>query len=149
MSVALLDVNVLVALAWPTHIHHHAAHRWFDQNQSNGWATCPLTQCGFVRVSSNTNVIREAVEPLEALALLQQIVTLNGHTFWPDALPIIDKQVPTVLLTGHRQVTDAYLLGLAIHNQGKLATLDRGIAALLPDTSPSKSALELIPAEFP
>ncbi|MCL4694335.1 MAG: hypothetical protein KJ060_17730 [Candidatus Hydrogenedentes bacterium] len=148
MSVALLDVNVLVALAWPTHIYHHAAHRWFEQNHSKGWATCPLTQCGFVRVSSNSNIIREAVEPMEALALLRQIVTLNGHTFWPDALPLVDESVPTDLLAGHRQITDAYLLGLAIHNQGRLATLDRGVAALLSETSPFKSALEFIPVEI-
>ena len=147
MSVALLDVNVLVALAWPSHVHHHAAHQWFGANRSNGWATCPLTQCGFVRVSSNPAIIPEAVEPFEALALLRGIVALEDHVFWPDSILLHELAFPAELLAGHRQVTDAYLLGLAIHHNGTLATLDHGVSSLLPTGSPYRDALTIVPLD--
>jgi uncharacterized protein len=142
VSVGLLDVNVLIALAWPSHVHHGPAHRWFAANQSAGWATCPLTQCAFVRVSSNPKIIPEAVEPLEALALLKQVVSHAHHVFWADDLALHDATVATEFLVGHRQVIDAYLVGLAIHHQGKLVTLDRGVTALLPRGSPNRSGVK-------
>ena len=147
MSVGLLDVNVLMALAWPSHVHHHDAHAWFAANRTNGWATCPLTQCAFVRVSSNLRIIPEAVEPIEALALLKEIVSQEHHVFWPDDVPFADKAVPTELLVGHRQIVDAYLLGLSIYHGGKLVTFDRGVSALLPASSPHRDALEIVSAE--
>jgi len=79
-----LDVNMLIALAWPSHIHHGPAHAWFAANAVRGWATCPLTQCGFVRISSNPGIIPEAVTPQAALDLLRQIVANKHHAFWPD-----------------------------------------------------------------
>jgi hypothetical protein len=144
MSVGLLDVNVLIALAWPSHVHHRRAHAWFSANQSAGWATCPLTQCAFVRVSSNPKIIPEAVAPRAVLALLQEIVALDHHVFWPDDLPFPHEAIPTELLVSHRQITDAYLLGLAIRNKGKLITFDHGLAALLPPGSPHGGALEIL-----
>lgn len=145
MSVRLLDVNMLIALAWPSHVHHRKAHAWFAANRSSGWASCPLTQCAFVRVSSNPKIIPEAVMPMEALALLKEMVSLEDHVFWPDDVPFYREPVPTELLVGHRQVTDAYLLGLSIRHNGKLVTLDRGVAALLPPGSPHLDALEVVP----
>lgn len=145
MSVGLLDVYVLVALAWPSHIHHNATHEWFGANRSKGWATCPMTQCGFVRVSSNPAIIPEAVAPIEAIALLESAMKRPDHVFWPDSIPVHDNPVPSQLRAGHRQVTDAYLLGLAIHHQGRLVTLDLGVAAVLPADSPYRDAVELIP----
>ena len=147
MSVGLLDVNVLIALAWPSHVHHRHAHAWFAANQSTGWATCPFTQCAFVRVSSNSRIIPEAVTPMAALALLREMVSLPHHSFWPDDVPFCKETVPTELLVSHGQITDAYLLGLSIRNRGKLVTLDRGVAALLPKESPHRAALEILTAD--
>ncbi|HOZ49130.1 MAG TPA: PIN domain-containing protein [Candidatus Hydrogenedentes bacterium] len=144
MSVGLLDVNVLIALAWPSHVHHREAHAWFAANRAAGWATCPLTQSAFVRVSSNPRIIPEAVTPLEALALLHEVVRLDHHVFWPDDMPFDRESLRTELLVSHRQVNDAYLLGLAIRNNGKLVTFDRGIAALLPPESANRGALEIL-----
>ena len=133
------DIAQGIALAWPSHIHHQQAHTWFTANTSSGWATCPLTQCGFVRLSSNVRIIPEAVSPQQAIALLKKIVDRPHHTFWPDSISIASAEtIPTDLLVGHRQVTEAYLLGLAIHHQGRLATLDRSMVHLLPVDSPHK-----------
>ncbi len=139
----LLDVNLLIALAWPSHIHHKASHRWFSEHAQNGWATCPITQCGFVRISSNPTIIREAVAPRDAISALRQMLAHPQHQFWPDELPLAHDHIPVTLLMGHRQVTDAYLLGLAIHRNGKLATHDRGVCSLL-DTTQAASFVELI-----
>ena len=146
MSVGLLDVNVLIALAWPSHVHHRHALMWFAANRQEGWATCPLTQCAFIRVSSNPKIISDAVTPGEALAVLRKIVSLEHHVFWPDDIPFHREAVPTDLIFSHRQITDAYLLGLSIHNRGKLVTFDRGVAALIPPESPHNNSLEILTA---
>jgi hypothetical protein len=143
--VGLLDVNMLIALAWPSHVHHSKAQAWFSKNAALGWATCPLTQCAFVRISSNPKIIPEAVTPKEALALLGEVVQDPTHTFWEDDIGILDDHVPSELLVGHRQVTDAYLLGLAIRRGGRLVTLDTGVSALLPKRSPHRAALQIVP----
>lgn len=141
----LLDINVLIALAWPSHVHHRLAQDWFKRNRRRGWATCPITQTGFVRISSNPKFIDGAVSPGEALGLLRRVTCARDHSFWPDTLNITneDEMLRTHLL-GHRQVTDAYLLALAIHQNGKLATLDDGISALLPDTELRTKHLETL-----
>jgi toxin-antitoxin system PIN domain toxin len=144
MKVSLLDVNLLIALAWPSHIHHRDAQAWFSRNVAGGWATCPLTQCAFVRISANRKIIPEAVTPKEALALLDKMVSLETHTFWKDDVTILDKHIPLTLLVGHRQVTDAYLLGLALHHDGQLVTFDGGILDLLPSNSSHRKALQII-----
>ncbi len=144
MKIGLLDVNMLIALAWPSHVHHRQAQDWFVKHAPHGWATCPLTQCAFVRISSNPKIIPDAVTPREALALLEQTVRMSTHRFWPDDATILDPHVPSALLVGHRQVTDAYLLGLAIRQGGRLVTLDRGVAALLPLASPHHDAIALV-----
>lgn len=130
----LLDVNVLVALAWPNHIHHEAAVRWFEDNHRRGWATAPPTQSGFVRVSSNHKVIPEARTPAEAILLLQELTSLPGHVFWTDDVAVTSsKHVARERIVGYRQVTDAHLLALAIGNDGRLATFDAGVAELAPE----------------
>jgi len=143
--VGLLDVNMLIALAWPSHVNHGKAQAWFSKNAVLGWATCPLTQCAFVRISSNPKIIPEAVTPKEALALLSEVVKHATHAFWADDIGILDDHVPSGLLVGHRQVTDAYLLGLAIRHGGRLVTLDAGVSALLPTRSPHRAALQTVP----
>ena len=144
MSAGLLDVNMLIALAWPSHVHHGAAHGWFATNAATGWATCPLTECAFVRISSNPHILADAVEPMDALGLLRQMVAQEGHVFWPDTLALHDTAMPTEMLAGHRQVTDAYLLGLARHHGGRLITLDRGIEAVLPPGQVGQDAVEVV-----
>lgn len=131
MKPALLDLNVLVALAWPSHIHHRIAHEWFVHNRSNGWATCPITQSGLVRLSSNAKIFPDAVSPMVAIELLNKLTTLPDHQFWPDALSLRDAVIfQRGFLFGHRQITDAYLFSLAIHNNGLFITFDKGIKGL-------------------
>ena len=132
MSVHLLDTNLLIALAWPHHVHHGKAHEWFHGSGRKAWATCPLTQIAFIRISSNPKIIADAVSPREALDVLKKIVEVPGHHFWRDTVaPANAKVFASTALVGHRQVTDAYLLALAQHHKGKLATFDHGIAELI------------------
>lgn len=130
MKPYLLDINVLIALAWPNHVHHHETSEWFGAQGAKAFRTCPITQTGFVRISCNPAFTASAVTPQQALALLQNVVELPGHGFWPDDLPLADAFPPRALLGSHRQITDGYLLALAIAHDGILATLDRGIATL-------------------
>lgn len=132
--VALLDVNLLIALAWPNHVHHSIAQEWFRKNQAKGWATCPVVQAGFVRVSSNSSAIPGAKTPAEAFALLSEITALRNHVFWKDDVRLdASKLVARARVMGYRQVTDAHLLGVALRHKGRLATLDGGIRNLVPD----------------
>lgn len=141
----LLDVNLLIALAWPSHVHHALVQAWFRRNKRNGWSTCPITQTGFVRISSNPKFIDGAVTPGEAIGLLNRVTRAKEHTFWPDDLNLtVTQALPVSHLLGHRQVTDAYLLGLAIQHDGKLATLDQGVAALMPDAKIRQKHLVVI-----
>ncbi len=144
-AVALLDVNLLVALMWPAHSLHTIALRWFEEKARYGWATCPFTQAGFVRISSNRAASREAPSPQEAWETLYVNTQHPKHVFWPaeigygEALDLSGARV-----VGHKQITDAYLLGLAAHHRGRLATLDKGIAALLPAGSKPPYLLEIV-----
>ena len=126
----LLDVNLLIALAWPSHVHHREAQLWFARKRKSGFRTCPLTQTVFVRVSSNPRFTSDAVSPAEAVALLRQITSLPEHEFWPDDLSFEEALARVKQMSGHQQVTDAYLAGMATARGGILATLDRGAAAL-------------------
>lgn len=126
----LLDVNVLVALAWPTHIHHLAARRWFAAAHAEGWATTPVTEFGFVRVSSNPAAVGDPLTPGEALTVLDEIRARPGHQMWADDVSPTERFVDPTRLVGHRQVSDAHLLALARRHRGRLATLDRGLVDL-------------------
>jgi len=145
MSALLLDVNVLVALMWPDHTLHEPVQTWFGKNAARGWATCPITQAGFVRMVSNPAFSVRAVSPSNALRVLDLTLRHPTHQFWPDdvrlgdALEILEK--PPV---GHQQITDAYLLALAIHKKGRLATLDRSVTELLHPGNSKRDAVELI-----
>jgi uncharacterized protein len=132
LSGVLLDVNLLIALAWPQHVHHAIAQAWFAKASRHSWATCPLTQLAFVRISSNPRMIPEAVSPRDAAKLLKAVSRLPRHVFWNDDLSVLDlKLFESLTLAGHRQVTDAYLLELAEKHDGRLATLDKGVAELI------------------
>ena len=136
MGAFLLDANVLIALAWPEHVFHKMVGRWFVRHSAAGWATCPFTQAAFVRVMSNPAFSVNALTPENALRVLESNLLLPDHHFWTDSI-----SVPEALRSikgqfkGHRQVTDGYLLGLAIHHKGRVATLDRGIRAWGNETS--------------
>lgn len=141
----LLDVNLLIALAWPQHVHHSQAHDWFDRRGSESWATCPLTQLGFVRISSNPKIVAQAVSPREAFAALERMTALPGHSSWPDDVsPAGQAEFAALSLVGHRQVTDAYLLALCRRNKGRLATLDQGVAELCSSVAERAKLIELI-----
>ena len=142
---ALLDVNILLALFDPEHVHHEIAHDWFADNHTAGWATCPLTEAGFVRIVSNPAFSRDAVQPREASQVLAANTAAADHAFWPDELPFAEAVAfAGIRLVGHQQATDAYLLGLAIHRGGMLATLDRGIEALTVPKAIERKALEIV-----
>lgn len=125
---ALLDTNVLLALAWPSHQHHAPAHRWLTGAARTGWATCPLTELAFVRLSSNPAFSPDAVAPGDALRLLAQIRGRPGYRSWGGSPPIAG--LSAFALQGHQQVNDAYLLLVARKHRGVLATFDARIAAL-------------------
>lgn len=147
MSVSLLDANVLLALAWPNHLHHTAAHRWFKQNHQLGWATCPLTQLAFVRLSMQPAVVKVPILFGDVMAALAQITAADGHSFWPVKAGLTELHPELrARIMGHNQVTNAVLLDLAIRHKGRLATFDRKIAALLPSGSPQQKSLTIIPA---
>jgi uncharacterized protein len=126
--VALLDVNALVALAWDSHIHHAAIRSWFGANSGDGWATCPITESGFVRVSSNPKVLPSPIGVEDARAVVAALRAVDGHRFLVDDVSIGDADVPT--MSGHRQVTDAHLLAIARRNGVRLVTFDAGVPAL-------------------
>ena len=147
--VALLDVNLLVALAWPNHVHHAQAHAWFRSRPAAGFATCSIVELGFIRVSSNARAVPAAVSPQEAAALLQRITALPGHHFWADDIRFAESpHVARSRVVGHQQVTDAHLVGLAIRHGGCLATFDRGVRALVAAGLSAESTVEVVPAVF-
>ena len=125
---ALLDVNVLVALLDGGHLHHRAATAWLAAHQRGGWASCPLTQNGCVRILSLTSYPNS--QPPGAVAA-RLAAALNGerHEFWPDSLSLLEpRRLAWEHVLGSRQVTDAYLLALAVQHGGRLVTFDRGVS---------------------
>jgi toxin-antitoxin system PIN domain toxin len=127
--VTLLDVNALVALVWDSHVHHATMRAWFAENHSGGWATCPLTESGFVRVSSNPKVLPSPIGVGAARGVLAALRTVGDHRFLVDDVSIGgDDDVPAIV--GYRQVTDAHLLTLARRQGVPLVTFDAALAAL-------------------
>ncbi len=125
---ALLDVNVLLALHDPHHVHHGLAADWLDANAAPGWATCPITQNGCLRILSQPDYPNP--RPIHLLLdALGQSFTSPQHQFWPDDISVMDGQrFRRDRVQGHRQLTDVYLLALAVRQQGRLVTLDARIA---------------------
>lgn len=146
MSVALLDVNVLIGLLWQPHDFHRAAMEWFLAHRNRGWATCPLTQNGFVRILSNPNLYRNGPQVEEAIQLLSSTINASkDHHFWPADLSIVQwPQGLASAIHGHHQITDAYLLQLTIRNRGTFVTFDRRMLQLAPQGSPERKALTLL-----
>jgi len=137
----LLDVNLLLALTDPLHVHHEAAHRWLADKGHQSWATCPLTENGFVRIASHPNYPNRPGDVLAVFAVLRQLCEAQGHEFWAEDISILEILKSSAIFT-HAQITDVYLTGLAVHKKGKLATLDQRIPVhAVPG---GKEALELI-----
>jgi toxin-antitoxin system PIN domain toxin len=133
MTAYLLDVNVLIALSWPEHMQHAMARRWFARHRAKGWATCPLAQAGFVRIVSNPAFSSRSVSVQQAIDGLVDSLRDDAHRFWPDSISLPDAiEILRKPISGHQQVTDAYLVALAIRNKGKLVTLDREIQQWAP-----------------
>jgi uncharacterized protein len=124
----LLDVNVLIALIDKGHVHHQRVVNWF-KTPGLEWGICPFTEAGFLRVATNRNAgdftFPEVAEALDSLA------NLPGYSYWPIAVGWTTLAAPfRDRLIGHQQVTDAYLLGLAVREKGVLVTMDRAIEYL-------------------
>jgi toxin-antitoxin system PIN domain toxin len=144
VKTALLDLNILTALLWPAHEHHEAAHRWFSSRGNAHWATCSLTQLGFVRIVSNPAFSRDALAPADAMALLRDNMNHPGHEFWTESLQLASAlQAVEGSLRGYRQLTDVYLLALASRRKGILATFDRSLVSLAGEAF--GSALHIVP----
>ncbi len=124
---ALLDVNVLIALLDAGHVHHRLAMDWLESAVRHGWASCPITQNGCIRIMSHP----EYPNPFPTSQVAERLgeaAAGEEHEFWPDEISLLDTQVFNwSYILAPREVTDVYLLALAVHNRGRLVTFDRGI----------------------
>lgn len=128
MSRALLDVNVLIALLDSDHVDHGRVRRWLGAEITHGWASCAITQIGFVRIISQPRY-PSPVPPSQAIARLARATATEHHAYWSCSVSLLDDElVDHSRLHGHRQVTDAYLLALATANNGRFVTLDQSIS---------------------
>lgn len=128
----LLDVNLLIALFDPSHVDHDLAHEWFAAQGHRGWATCPITETGVLRVLCNPGYPNAQDSPRVVVASLRTFIANHRktHVFWPDDVSILDPELfDASVIQGHKQLTDIYLLGLCQRRQGTLATLDKRITA--------------------
>ena len=125
--IALIDINMLIALFDAAHVHHKAAHSWMTRNRSLGWATCPITQNGCVRVMSQPQYPGR-LSVAEIVRRLAVAVAVEEHTFWPDSISLCDSsRFESDRILTPKALTDIYLLGLAQENGGRLVTFDRAI----------------------
>jgi len=126
---ALLDVNVIIALLDPDHAFHERAHAWWAANRKRGWASCPLTENGVVRLLSHPGYSRKTrFTPGDLIGRLRQFAAQSDHEFWPDEISLRDERTfAAERLHSSRQLTDLYLLALAVAHHGRLVTFDHGI----------------------
>lgn len=128
MTRAQLDINVIIALLDSEHLHHEAANDWFADHASTGWATCPLTQNGTIRILANPRYAGSPGPPA-AIAVVAKLCARSDHDFWEDSISLLDPaHVDRSRLPGYLQLTDTYLLALARAKSGRLVTFDRRIA---------------------
>ncbi|MDR0592761.1 MAG: PIN domain-containing protein [Bifidobacteriaceae bacterium] len=125
--ISLLDVNVLLALLDTDHLFHGRARAWLTESIAQGWATCPITQAGYVRVVSGPRYPAGSTVS-QAIGRLAEAMREPHHTFWPcDVSLAAQGAVAGGRLLGPGQVTDVYLLALAVAHGGRLVTLDRRV----------------------
>jgi toxin-antitoxin system PIN domain toxin len=124
---SLFDVNALIALLDPDHIRHDAAHAWWSVNSAPGWATCPITQNGFIRSTAQQGYPAQ-LSIAEALQRLSRETQRPDHEFWPDDISLLNaERIDSRHLLGRKQISDVYLLTLAVRHGGRLVTLDKAI----------------------
>lgn len=127
-AVRLLDINVLIALVDPWHIFHRLATEWMESNSIKKWATCPLTENGFLRIFGHPGYKNGPGSPAAALPFLDQMYASPAHEFWPSDISFVTgKTFRTLDGAGPGQLTDLYLLGLATVRQGRFSTFDKGV----------------------
>ena len=125
---ALLDVNVLIALLDASHLHHRAATAWLAAHADFGWASCPITQNGCLRILALPSYPNPQPTAHVAQRLGQAAVDAS-HEFWPDAFSLLDAgRLHWDRVLTSRQIIDTYLLALAVDHGGRLVTFDKGIA---------------------
>jgi toxin-antitoxin system PIN domain toxin len=125
---ALLDINVLLALFDSGHTFHPRAMQWWSANKGDGWASCPLTENGYLRIVSQASYPRP-VRLADAALHLRTWAVPPLHVFWPDDISILDAaRIDHTRLLGPKKITDVYLLALAVKHGGRLVTLDTGIS---------------------
>jgi hypothetical protein len=130
---SLLDLNVLIALTEPEHVHRLRAERWFLSTGKNGFGVCPVTEVGFIRITTNPAMQAGRITLERAIATLQALRAHPGYHYWP--ITEAESWVAVTAcfaarISGYQQITDAYLLGMAIKEDGVLVTFDRGIKYL-------------------
>jgi toxin-antitoxin system PIN domain toxin len=141
----LLDVNVLIALIDPAHVGHDAAHRWFEAEGKAGWATCPITENGVIRIVGHPKYPNTPGSAALVADIVARLRALPGHVFWPDDISLVaSPHVDASAVLTAAQVTDTYLLALAVAHGGRLATFDRRLSAKA--VKGGKAALHLIAA---
>ena len=123
----LLDINVLIALIDPAHEFHTAAHGWFQRNREYGWATCPITENGCLRILSKPGYPFPGLKVPLIRDILAQLTGTKGHRFWPDSVSILEANRFELAGAGPKNLTDLYLLRLATSFEGRLITFDRTI----------------------
>lgn len=127
MKRALLDINVLISLLDLDHAHHGRARNWLEKEIESGWASCPLTENGCVRIMSQPGY-PSRVQTGEVIARLKEAAATSHHQFWPDDLSILDSSViDSARIHGPKQVTDLYLLALAVEHGGRFVTFDSAV----------------------
>ena len=126
---SLLDVNVLLALHDPDHFHGEVAHEWWAANISQGWASCPISENGFVRISSGSAYSPQmSLTPHQSVSILNAFRRKHDHCFWADDISLTNGEIFSFdQIVGPRQLTDIYLLALAVKNGGRLVTFDRRV----------------------
>lgn len=128
MKRSLLDINVLLALLDSDHVDHEKAKDWLDSEITYGWASCAITQNGFVRIISQPRY-PSPVPPALAIERLTRAATTEHHQFWPCSVTFLDgRAIRPEQIHGPRQVTDAYLLALAVAHGGRFVTFDQSVA---------------------
>lgn len=124
---ALLDVNVLIALLDADHVLHTRATTWFASHARSGWASCPITQNGCIRVMSHPGY-PNALPARAVMERLTEACSSSLHEFWPDDISLLDVSViDAARIHGPRQLTDIYLLALAIRHGGQFVTFDTSV----------------------
>lgn len=148
ISVALLDANVLIALIDPRHVHHERCHRWFTSRGKAPWASCAITQNAVLRIVGHPRYPNSPGSPAVVSQILEELVGHPQHQFWADAPSLLrlDHANPRALVDSG-QITDTFLLALAVQQGGVLASLDQRLSTVA--VAGGQGALELIATDTP